>query len=256
MLLLKQLTGRRLIHTVPKLPNNSQLSTKGIPKIYSSNGFSIVWNNYQKYLCDKLTMYTSGTANESYFPFHLILRTAKNPFESHIFNTASALHNNHLFIENILPSENETGGPSTLLNSRFKESFEMEWGQELKDNIVKLIEEKIIGQGWFFIIENSDKQLNFLTVHNNGTPYYFPRNQSIDLSNAISFEEFNDLQTIKQAVKEDKVKDWNIPLVAINLWDHAYLHDYGVDKRSEYIQNVLDNLNWDVINNRLYTQMD
>lgn len=248
--------GRRSIHTVPKLASIKELGAGGIPKIYSSNGFNTVWTDYQQYLCDKLTLATAGSSLESYYPFHVMLNTAKKPFQSNIFNLASAAHNNHLFIENILPvKENETNQPSKLLLSRIRESFDMEW-DELKEDIVKLTEKKVLGQGWFFLIENANKEIHYLFLQNNGTPYYFPRNQLFDLNVPISENEFSHMEKVRallsSATKGQQVRDWSMPLIAINLWDQAYLNDYGVGKRQEYVRNVLDNLNWNVVNSRLY----
>lgn len=247
---------KRSMHTVPKLIQFKELSEKGIPKIYSSNGFNTVWTNYQKYLCDKLTLATSGSSLESYYPFHIMLNTAKKPFQSNIFNLASGIHNNHLFIENILPvKENELNQPSSLLLNRIEESFDLNW-DELKKDIIKLIDKKVIGQGWFFLIENSNKEIHYLFLQNNGTPYYFPRNQLFDLNTPINLNEYNHLEKMKAMLieqkKNQKIKDWSMPLISINLWDQAYLPDYGIGKRSEYVKNVLDNLNWNVINSRLY----
>ncbi|SMN21034.1 similar to Saccharomyces cerevisiae YJR101W RSM26 Mitochondrial ribosomal protein of the small subunit [Maudiozyma saulgeensis] len=253
--MLSRTLGRRSIHTVPKLTNIKELSKSGIPKIYSANGFNTVWSDYQKYLCDKLTLATAGSTLESYYPFHIMLNTAKKSYQSNIFNLASAIHNNHLFIENIMPvKENESNQPSKLLLSRIQESFDLEW-EELKTDIVKLIDKKIVGQGWFFLIENSNKEIHYLFLQNNGTPYYFPRNQLFDLNVPINLNEFTHLEKMKDLLKgqgKTKIKDWSMPLICINLWDQAYLSDYGVGKRSEYVKNILDNLNWNVVNNRLY----
>lgn len=259
--MLRSIISKRSIHTVPKLPNIDVLSKKGIPPVLSTKGFNTVWTQYQTYLCDKLTMATSGTALESYYPFHIVLNTAKKTFQSDIFNLASATHNNHLFIENILPVEShtETGSvienkPSELFLNRIEQSFGKDW-EALKEDIINDVDNKLLGQGWFCLVENAQKQLQTLYLQNNGTPYYFARNQIFDLNNVINIDEFSYLKKIKELVnnKDSKVKDWTLPIVMVNLWDHAYLEDYGVSKRKEYMRNVLNNLNWNVINKRLYS---
>lgn len=247
-----RLSCHRGIHTVPKLPKCTQLSQQGIPNVLSAAGFQTAWVNQQKFLCDKLTMATTGSSLESYVPFHLLLNTAKKPFQSHIFNLASAAHNNHLFVENILPSSTATQ-PSRIFASRIQEQFDCSW-DEFKKEMVRRAESDVLGQGWLFLVENSNKEFHILTVQNNGTPYYFPRNQSFDLNSALSLEEFSQLSAIQSLVKgQKKIEDWTMPLIAVNLWDYAYLPDYGVKGRAQYIKNVLDNLNWSVVNNRLYT---
>lgn len=261
----RTLITKRGIHSVPKLPNITTLINQGIPPILSKQGFDTVWTQNQTYLCDKLTLVTAGTSLESYYPFHIVLNTAKKSFQSHIFNLASAIHNNHLFIENILPGENGTDNnlvknmPSGVFLERIESSFNGKKWDELKEDIINDIENKLLGQGWFCLVENSNKQFQYLFLQNNGTPYYFPRNQLFDLNSIITIDEFSYMQRIKDLVnqgvkdpKSSKIKDWTLPIIMVNLWDHAYLQDYGVGHRKEYMRNVLDNLNWNVINKRLY----
>lgn len=252
----RSIVTKRGVHTVPRLPQASHLSRQGIPNVLSAGGFKVLWDQHQKYLCDKLTLATTGTSMESYLPFHLLLNTAKKAAQSHVFNLASAAHNNHLFVENIVPNYNSTSTqPSRLFLTCVEESFGFDW-EALKKEMVRRAEQDVLGQGWLFLVENSDKELHILTIQNNGTPYYFPRNQLFDLNSALTLEEFSQLEDIKKLVMEEgdkKVKDWTIPLVCVSLWDQAYLHDYGIKDRSKYVENVLNNLNWGVVNNRLYS---
>ncbi|AMD20434.1 HDL310Cp [Eremothecium sinecaudum] len=241
--------ARRGIHTVPKLPNLQQLKNNGIPNILSAQGFKQCWLDQQEYYCNKLTLNTAGTTLESYLPFHILLNTAKRPYQSHIFNIASGAHNNHLFMENILPAS-EKQSPSPALMERIKEQYG-EW-EDLKAQMIERAEEDVIGQGWLFLVENGEKEIHILTVNNNGTPYYFPRNQSFDMNVTLSEKEFEQWKAADYLTKTTDIEDWTIPLIAVNLWDYAYLKDYGVAGRSEYVKNVLDNLNWTAVNSRLY----
>ncbi|CCE63145.1 hypothetical protein TPHA_0E00490 [Tetrapisispora phaffii CBS 4417] len=252
--------AKRGMHRVPTLPNYARLVRDGIPKVLSAKAFDIAWKQQQKLNCEKLSLLTSGTSLESYLPFHIILNTSKKQFQTNIFNAASATHNNHLFIENILPTETSVPSePSRHFLYVVEKSFGCSW-VELKKEIIKRAKNDVLGQGWLFLVENNYKEFHILTIQNNGSPYYFPRNQSIDLNNAISLDEYSQLNEIKKIVNEqtskngkEKVEDWTMPIICINLCDHAYLHDYGVKGRSEYVKNVLDNLNWNVINARLYS---
>lgn len=42
----------------------------------------------------------------------------------------------------------------------------------------------------------------------------------------------------------------SIPLLVIDLWEHAYLCQFGLD-RKKYVQTVMKYINWDVVNSRL-----
>lgn len=46
-------------------------------------------------------------------------------------------------------------------------------------------------------------------------------------------------------------RDYCIPLITIDLWEHSYYLDYQSD-RERYIKCVLDNVNYSVIDKRLY----
>lgn len=245
---------RRGIHTVPRLPGVSRLLESGIPHVMSANTFKATWTDQQQLLCDKLSLASAGTTLESYLPFHLVLHTAKKPYLTNIFNLASALHNNHLFVENILPMEQVTQ-PSREFLQRVETQYGMPW-ENFKDEMVRRSEEDVLGQGWLFLVENDAKELHILTVQNNGTPYYFARNQSFDLNSALSLEDMEQFVTMRDLLATDpNVKDWTMPVIAISLWEHAYLKDYGVKGRSQFVRKCLDNLNWSAVNNRLFSKM-
>ncbi|CCH62141.1 hypothetical protein TBLA_0G01990 [Henningerozyma blattae CBS 6284] len=248
------LKNRRSIHMMPTLPNNETLIANGIPNIYSGKGFSVAWEDRQRYLIEKLNMVTNGTTFESMYPFHIMLQAKNRKDQAHIFNLASSVHNNHLFIENILPNGAEDAvGPSKLFLNKVEKSFNKSW-EEIKNEIIEVDSRKIVGQGYIFLIENSDKKFQLLNIQNNGTPYYFPMNQSHDLNHVLQQDEIELYHELKEIVKDPKVKikDYSIPIICISLWDHSYLKDYGVDGREEYLKNVLNNLNWSVINSRLF----
>ncbi|CCD24358.1 mitochondrial 37S ribosomal protein mS42 NDAI_0D00440 [Naumovozyma dairenensis CBS 421] len=262
----RSIITRRSIHTIPKLNNITQLQTVGIPQILSAKGFNIIWTQTQDYLCKKLTMNTMGTEMESNYPFHIVLKTSKDPMMSHVFNYASGVHNNHLFIENILPSATgKDNVPSKMFLNRVKEYFDGKTWEELKELMIQEAMTRCLGQGWLFLVERANKRLDLMVLQNNGTPYYFGKNQQLDLNSAINLDEFNQLHDMKRRLKKgkgspvvegqehDNNKDWTVPIICVNLWDHAYLNDYGFLGKKDYIKNVLDNLNWAVINNRLYS---
>lgn len=244
---------RRQIHTVPKLVNIDHLTQNGIPRVLTSKGFDIVWNQYQKFLCNKLTLLTAGTYLESYLPFHILINTGKTKYNTNIFNVASAIHNNHLFIENVMPSESELNEPSVQFLKRVENSFGKNW-DELKDDVVTdQLDRKLIGQGWFCLVEDGNKKLRTMFIQNNGTPYYLPKNQTLDMNNMIEKKEYQELMQLKLKLQQNvNIEDWSIPIICINLFDQAYLNDYGVMGRSEYLKNCLDNLNWKIINHRLF----
>lgn len=243
-----QSVGKRLIHTAPKLALQDEFAINGIPGLFSKKAFNTAWVEYQDFLTKRLTLLTNGTADETRHPFHIAINSARDQTQQKVFNVASQTHNNHFFFEQLIAPKLNTTKPSRDLQSRIDEKFESLEG--LKE---ALVEESqiIIGQGWIFLVETEAKTLEILTVNNSGTPYNFSGNLSLDLNGPIGRDEFDAWDAIKEHTLT-KTKDWTMPLLSINLWDHAYLHDYGIGNRDAYIRDVFDSINWNVINKRLY----
>jgi Fe-Mn family superoxide dismutase len=63
----------------------------------------------------------------------------------------------------------------------------------------------------------------------------------------LVLDEHNQLKIINTA-NQDSPWSWNLyPLIAIDVWEHAYFLDYGTN-RKEYVEKLLKNLlNWDYI---------
>lgn len=243
-----QLSGKRLIHTAPKLALQDEFASSGIPGLFSQQAFKTAWIDYQDYLTKKLTLLTNGTADETRHPFHIAINSARDQTQQRVFNVASQTHNNHFFFEQLISSEINTSKPSRTLESRIKEKFGSLEG--LKETLVEE-SESIVGQGWIFLVETEAKTLEILTVNNSGTPYNFSGNLSLDFNGPIGRDEYEAWDAIKEHTLA-KTKDWTMPLLSVNLWDHAYLHDYGIGNRDVYIRKVFDSINWDVINKRHY----
>ncbi|CCH42089.1 Superoxide dismutase [Mn], mitochondrial [Wickerhamomyces ciferrii] len=242
--------GKRLIHTAPKLKLQDEFIKNGINGLYSSQGFKLAWIDYQNYLTKNLTLLTNGTIDETRYPFSIAIANAKDSSKQNIFNIASQTHNNHFFFQQLISSQENNTSPSRELNSRIISKFGSL--DSLVDQFV-LESKEIIGQGWIFLIENESKNLEILTLNNSGTPYNFSGNHSLDLNGPIGLTELEAWESIKESTLT-KAQDWTLPLLGISLWDHSFITDYGVDGRDEYIKDVFKNINWDVVNKRLYVQ--
>ncbi|CAH6718159.1 37S ribosomal protein S26, mitochondrial [[Candida] jaroonii] len=241
---------KRLIHDVPKLKGQYKYETSGIEGLYSPEGFKGAWTDYQKFLTMNLTLLTNGTENEFKSPYQILLNTAKQTTEQHIFHYASQAHNNHFVFQQLTnKSEASKTQPSRNLMGRIND-MGFKNLQELYDQIVKL-SETMNGQGWIFLVENPDKSLKLIQCNNDGTPYFYGKNQSLDLNGGISEQTYEKYLELKNQVEENS-RDFTLPILGINLWDHAYINDYGINGREEYLKNLWSSLNWDVINGRLF----
>ena len=48
----------------------------------------------------------------------------------------------------------------------------------------------------------------------------------------------------------DALRRLGEPVFLLDLWEHAYLHDFGVKGRPQWVEAVLDNIDWKVIDAR------
>lgn len=54
----------------------------------------------------------------------------------------------------------------------------------------------------------------------------------------------NDIESVLSEPKPTlAVKKGDIPIVGLNLWEHAYILDYGIDKEA-YVRRFLQHINW------------
>ena len=42
----------------------------------------------------------------------------------------------------------------------------------------------------------------------------------------------------------------NIPLLVLDVWEHAYTLDYGINK-AQYLESFVNNIDWDMVSKRL-----
>lgn len=118
--------------------------------------------------------------------------------------------NHELYFDNIEPSKN-------ILNNEILNKIEMEYDSILEfKNIFKTTALKLVGSGYTFLVLDKNNKLKIINMTNQETPL------------SIGY----------------------IPLIALDLWEHAYYLQYNVNKE-EYIDKFLNNLNFNNIN-RVY----
>lgn len=242
--------GKRLLHDVPVLKNQQQFESKGIEGLYSSSGFKSAWLDYQKFLTFNLTLHTNGTENELRTPYQILLQTAKQTTEQHVFHYASQAHNNHFVFEQLT---DKTEALKTRPSRFLMEKLADQDFSSLEDfrNEFLLTADSHFGQGWVFLVELPDKSLKIIRCNNDGTPYYFGKNQSLDFNGGVDEGSFEYLNKLKDLAAKNE-RDFTLPILGINCWDTAFIEDYGVSGRADYLSNFWDCINWDVVNKRLF----
>lgn len=132
--------------------------------------------------------------------------------EGPIANNAGQVLNHKLFFEQLLPAQNakRPSGEFLFLIEQSFGSFEKMMEQIEKAAV------SFFGSGWTFLAVNKDGELKVLSLPNGENPLNY------DL----------------------------VPLLAVDVWEHAYYLDYQ-NRRKDYLQNLWLLINWDVISKRI-----
>lgn len=115
--------------------------------------------------------------------------------------------NHELYFDNIEPTKN-------VSNNEIINKIILEYGSILEfKNIFKSTALKLVGSGYTFLVIDKNNKLKIINMTNQETPL------------SIGYK----------------------PLIALDLWEHAYYLQYNVNKE-DYIDNFLNNLNFGNIN--------
>ena len=248
---LGQIIARRGIHFAPRLPLQKEFTKTGISGLMSKEQFKIGWTDYQDFLTKNLTLKTVDTEYEARSPVAILLSTAKTQRLASIFHYASQCHNNHIFFQQLVPK----GTCKTPIKANLLEKINDQYGDlDTFKNEFLFNADSLTGNGWVFLVEKSDKTLKILQCNNDGTPYFYGKNQNLDLNAAIDISEYEQLLSKKEGVI-NHTKDYSLPLLCVNVWEFAYIQDYGVTGKADYLENFWDCINWEVINKRVFSNI-
>jgi len=148
---------------------------------------------------------------DSGFENSTLEETVKNSTGA-IFNNAGQILNHNLYFLQFkkVASDNKPTGKILELINRDFGTFE-----SFKDEFSKK-SAGLFGSGWVWLSKNSNGKLEISQEQNAQNP----------------------------------ITKGNIPLLTIDVWEHAYYLDYQ-NRRAEYIEKFWSIINWDEINNRL-----
>ena len=169
---------------------------------------------HHKAYVDKLNELVAGTPFENQSLEEIIRATAKDTAKTPIFNNAAQAWNHDFFWHSMKPKGG--GKPEGDLLARFDKDLGG------IDKFREAFKEAAVGQfgsGWAWLILDGDK-----------------------------------LKIIKTSNADDPIAHNQIPLLACDVWEHAYYVDYK-NKRPDFVTAFLDHLvNWDFIAQNLAKQ--
>lgn len=165
--------------------------------------------HYKKYLDNLNTLLLKNEYDYRYTKEELVEHIDIFPLKERgeILYNLGGVLNHELYFENMGPRNHELVG-------EFKDKVTSQYGsfENFKKEFIKQTK-YLVGSGYTFLVLNKEKDLEILNIPNQDTPY------SYDL----------------------------IPLMNIDLWEHAYYLDYQNNK-DEYIHNFFSIVDFNKIN--------
>ncbi|EMR10949.1 hypothetical protein PNEG_01094 [Pneumocystis murina B123] len=233
---------RYLTHCVPPLYLSWNWKKEGFPPLYSPKGLEIAYFQKQQYHIDELNKFIKGTVYEDIGDVESIAhQSANRASHSYIYNHSSQAFNNHFFFLGLKGKIKEHTEPPKhfleYLNSSFGDFH------TFKENFI-YIALSIFGSGWVWLVEDLvQQQLKIFPTFNAGQPYHERRSIAMGLS--VGQPVLNDV------IKHDiQVETLLVPLLVVNCWEYAWIHDYGVFGKEKYLRCWFDCIDWELVAKR------
>jgi superoxide dismutase len=171
-------------------------------------------SKHHKAYIDNLNKAIAGTKMETTSLIDLMLYAS---FRSDaIRNNAGGHYNHTLFWEILAPKDKQSG----IIHSEFDLAVKAQFGS--MDSLKKLINQAgttRFGSGWAWLIVTPDKKLMVTSTGNQDNPIM------------------------------DVAKDRGIPILGIDVWEHAYYLKYQ-NKRADYLAGIWNLVDWGIVSDK------
>lgn len=182
--------------------------------VISARTISFHYGKHHKAYVDNCNKLVQGTPLEKMSLEQIVVTTSGKPDQVAIFNNAAQAWN-HTFYWNSLRPASEAKIPDTL-KALLNKSF------GTIDSFKSVFAQAAVsqfGSGWAWLVKEGDK-----------------------------------LKVIKTANAENPLPSGLVPLLTIDVWEHAYYLDHQ-NKRADYVKTLIDKmLNWDFAVKNLSTK--
>ncbi|KAG0124401.1 Manganese/iron superoxide dismutase [Tuber indicum] len=232
----------RSVHSMPVI----SLTEKGVPGLFSEKAFKTAWTDYQKHLVEKLGSVTAGKELDGMDTMDIAIATARQPDQALIFNYASQAYNNHFFFQGLRSDQKEiTPHFGAYVTSTFTSV------DALKAELFATAN-AMFGNGYVWLVLDQTGSLRILCTYNAGTPYGASyRRQDTDTNTGLRLG--SELPPYTSAVRnaaKGKTGGWVIPVLNVNVWEHAWLEDFGILGKDDYLNAWWEHIDWVVVQER------
>jgi len=104
----------------------------------------------------------------------------------------------------------------------------------------------IFGSGWVWLVLGPNSMLRVLVSYNAGSPFDIPHRQAPDPSSSWNLDVSSGPKRPGAQRANRKQKYLVMPLLGLNMWEHAYVPDYGcsAEGKQQYLKNWWAAINW------------
>ncbi|KAI8869611.1 manganese and iron superoxide dismutase, partial [Ramicandelaber brevisporus] len=232
---------RRLAHQLTPLRTPVE---KGLLPLYSPTALAHLHGAHLKTLLDDVNRLAPAAYLDDAPLFRIMYQTATQPRHAALFNSATQAWNYEFFLEALSPAyaaPSDSASGSTVVNEPTlltKQRLEEDFGSVqtfFRDFEARAM--GMFGSGWIWLVTDDQKQMRVLTTYNSGNPITLMLRNQNAVKDSLAYS------------KQRPVGAY-VPILALNMWEHAYLRDYGLD-RERYVKNFWQNVDWSVVHKRL-----
>ncbi|KAL1654859.1 hypothetical protein SLS61_002608 [Didymella pomorum] len=246
----------RSLYTVPSLDRHDQLVANGVPGLFSTQGFKNAFSDKQTQLIDELNGSTVGTALANQDIKALVINLARDPTMAYAFNLASMAYNNHFFFRGLNTNPDLVSQPPSELLKQINNDFSSE--HTLKETFIATAN-AMFGPGFVWLVQlntGNSQTLRILPTYIAGSPlsgaHYRRQSHDLNTHNAETHAQLNSVGSFGPNAAKGKVEQKKkpfggievTPLLCVNTWEHAWLHDYGVGGKDAYLRAWWKKIDW------------
>lgn len=250
--------------------HNDTFLRSGVGGLLTPEQFEMAWTQYQQGLVNRLNHILAGDAREFWDVKTILLDTARNPATANTFNYASMAHNNHFFFKCLSP---HPVGMSAALTKELEASFS---SIDTLRSTMLATAAAMFGPGFVWLVQDNPQRghaFKILTTYLAGTPYpgahHRQQNRDLNTSNLENEEDYlrqNRVQNSAGAfgsaaanrgmgsidgggrLDEQRFGGADcVPVLCVNTWEHAYLMDWGLEGKMQYLETWWDHIDWEVV---------
>lgn len=249
-------------------------------KLWTPQQLKMVAVDYQQGLLDRLNEEIKGTEYENKSIVNTVIESALKREQSLIFNYASQALNNSFFLDSLIPTGEHTMRRMSVV---FQRHLDREYGSVHQFiSYMSAAAMGMVGSGWVWLVIDRQNRLATVATYGAGTMLIRERQQANPLGGGtnmplIGGEGVNEIQGAGapatqeaparqdqnsyltprlQLAQQDLTIDANNfrffgqnlnPIMCISVHEHAWLHDYGVWGKEEYLKQFWTVLDWDKV---------